>query len=355
MTNVDKVLIEQIEKNKTPSLQYLFFDKDRIIHQFRDGFADIKNRMTTTEDTTYHAFSITKTFTALAILQLAAQQKIDIRLPIINYLPHFPYPSEITVEQVMSHSAGIPGPIPLRWIHLVEEHPAFDRNEYFSRVINKNSRVKFKSNEKYAYSNLGYVLLGQMIENVTKSTYEDYIHSAIIKPLNIPKNELDFKIGTNPHAKGYHKNFSLSNAVLGMLIDKSKFMGTPEQKWKPFKDNYVNGPSYGGLIGTARSLARYIQELLRQGNKLISDEYRKRMFTENVTVGNTPTGMCLGWFTGKLNRKQFYTHAGGGGGFYCEIRIYPDAGVGSVIMFNRTGMRDERFLDKPDLYFLESL
>ncbi len=67
-------------------------------------------------------------------------------------------------------------------------------------------------------------------------------------------------------AKGYHKYFSLSNAVLGMLIDKSKFMDAPEGKWKPFRDNYVNGPSYGGLIGTAGALAKYIQELLRPGS-----------------------------------------------------------------------------------------
>jgi CubicO group peptidase (beta-lactamase class C family) len=193
-----------------------------------------------------------------------------------------------------------------------------------------------------------------MIERVTGLSYEDYIHSAIIKPLNIPKNELDFEIGTNSHARGYHKNFSFSNALLGVLIDKSKFMDAPEQQWKPFKDNYVNGPSYGGLIGTARALAKYIQELLRPESILLSDEYKRKMFTENVTIGNKPTGMCLSWFTGKLRGIPYYTHAGGGGGFYCEIRIYPEAGVGSVIMFNRTGMSDERFLDKPDLYFLES-
>jgi D-alanyl-D-alanine carboxypeptidase len=355
MTEVDKILNEQLEESRTPSLQYLFFDKDHIIHQFRDGFADVKNRIKSTEDTTYHAYSITKTFTALAILQLARQQKIDIRLPVVNYLPQFPYPPEITVEQVMSHSAGIPAPIPLRWIHLVEEHPSFDRNEYFRQVFTKNNRVKNRPDEKFAYSNLGYVLLGQMIEKVTQTSYEDYIHENIIKPLNIPEAELGFEIGDNRHAKGYHKKFSFSNAVLGMLIDKSKFMDAPEGKWKPFKDNYVNGPSYGGLIGTARALAKYIQELLKPDNVLISGEYKKRMFTENVTKGNKPTGMCLSWFTGKLNGRQFYTHAGGGGGFYCEIRIYPDPGVGSVIMFNRTGMRDERFLNKTDQYFLNSL
>jgi D-alanyl-D-alanine carboxypeptidase len=353
MANADKILTEQIEKKKTPSLQYLFFDKDNIIYQFRDGFADVKNRIKTTEDTTYHAYSITKTFTALAILQMANRHKIDIRLPVANYLPQFPYPSNITVEQVMSHSAGIPGPIPLRWIHRVEEHGTFDRNEYFKEVFNKNKQVKNKPNEKFAYSNLGYVLLGQMIERISQTRYEDYIQDNIIKPLHITKNELGFEVGINHHAKGYHKNFSLSNAMLGVLIDKSKFMDAPEGRWKPFKDNYVNGASYGGLIGTARALAKYIQELLKPENILISAEYKKRMFTENFTQGNIPSGMCLSWFTGRLKGKQFYTHAGGGGGFYCEIRIYPDEGVGSVIMFNRTGMRDERFLDKVDLNFLK--
>jgi D-alanyl-D-alanine carboxypeptidase len=352
MKNGDSVLIQQIEENKTPSVQYLFFDKDSIIHQFRDGLADIKEGIKTSEGTTYHAFSVTKTFTVTAIMQLAEQQKIEIKLPIINYLPQFPYPPEITVEQIMSHSAGIPGPIPLRWIHLVEEHETFDRNLYFSRIIGQNNKVKSGPNEKFAYSNLGYVLLGQMIENVTGLSYEHYIAENIIKPLNIRKSELDFELALCQHAKGYHKYFSISNAVLGMLIDKSKFMDTEEGRWKPFRDNYVNGPSYGGLIGTAHALAQYIRELLKPGCKIISDDHKSRMFTENITNHHKKTGMCLSWFTGNLKGIPYFCHAGGGGGFYCEIRIYPEPGVGSVVMFNRTGMRDERFLDKPDGYFL---
>jgi D-alanyl-D-alanine carboxypeptidase len=352
MSGVDTILKKQIEENKTPSVQYLFFDKDKTIHEFRDGFADIKGRIKTSAETAYHAFSVTKTFTALAILQLAEQQKINIRLPASSYLPQFPYPPEITVEQLMSHSAGIPNPIPLRWIHLVEEHRSFDRNEYFNGILNRHNRVRSKPNEKFAYSNLGYVLLGQMIEKVTGLSYEKYIVEYVIKPLNIRKKELDFEMTAHQHAKGYHKNLSLSNVLLGMLIDKSKFMDVPEGRWKPFRDNYVNGPSYGGLIGTTNAFAKYIQELLKPECKLISDEFKKKMFTENVTGKNIPTGMCLSWFTGKLNGRQYYAHAGGGGGFYCEIRIYPDQGLGSVVMFNRTGMKDERFLDKMDYHFL---
>ena len=61
--------------------------------------------------------------------------------------------------------------------------------------------------------------------------------------------------------------------------------------------------------------------------------------------------MCLAWFKGELNGETYYTHAGGGF-YYCEIRLYPDLEKGSVIMFNRSGMSDERFLDKVDCAFV---
>ena len=129
-------------------------------------------------------------------------------------------------------------------------------------------------------------------------------------------------------------------------------MAKAEDKWKPFNDYYVNGTSYGGLIGTSDALVKYIQELLQPDYKLITGYYKELLLTENFTSTNKGTGMCLSWFSGKLHGKQYFTHAGGGGGYYCEIRIYPSLGIGSVIAFNRTGMKDERFLDSIDSYFI---
>jgi len=61
--------------------------------------------------------------------------------------------------------------------------------------------------------------------------------------------------------------------------------------------------------------------------------------------------MCLGWFQGTLGTTKYFAHAGGGGGYYCEIRMYPEAGIASVIIFNRTGVSDDRILDDVDKYF----
>jgi len=353
MNEIDNILIKQIEDNKTPSVQYIIFNKDSVIHKFQFGFSDIKNKRKSNESTTYNAYSVTKTFTALSILQLAEQNKLNIDHPVIKYLPEFCYSSEITIRHLMAHSAGIPNPIPISWIHLAEEHNSFDRNSFFSQIFIKNNKAKSQPNEKYAYSNLGYVVLGQIIEKVSGISYEDYVRLNILQPLNIKPNELDFTItDVNQHAKGYHKRYSFSNFILGFLIDKSKYVETAEGKWNSFKNSYVNGASYGGLIGTSNAFVVYLQELLKPNCKLIKDDYKKLFFTENLTNNNKATGMCLSWFKGQLNGKQYLAHAGGGGGYYCEIRIYPDLGIGSVIMFNRTGMSDERYLDKLDKYYI---
>jgi D-alanyl-D-alanine carboxypeptidase len=286
-------------------------------------------------------------------LQLAERKKIDIEQPVKKYLPEFPYSPKITIRQLMAHSAGIPNPIPLNWIHIADEHKSFDRNNFFRKVFIKNNKTKSNPNEKYAYSNLGYVLLGQLIEKVSGLSYEEYVRENILKYLSVKPSDLDFTItNINNQAKGYHKKYSFSNIILGLLIDKSKLMDKSEGKWSLFKNNYVNGASYGGLIGTLDAFVNYIQELLKPNCKLITDEYKKMLFTENYTNNNRATGMCLSWFSGQSKGKKYFAHAGGGGGYYCEIRIYPDVGIGSVIMFNRTGMSDERYLDKLDKYVI---
>ena len=142
------------------------------------------------------------------------------------------------------------------------------------------------------------------------------------------------------------------NLLLAFFLDKSKFMAKVEGNWKPFKAFYINGSSYGGLIGTAHSFKKYVQELLRPSNSLINEQYKKLLFTENHTSDNKPTGICLSWFCGELNGKKYFAHPGGGGGYYCELRLYPEINRASVIMFNRTGISNERFLDKVDKFLI---
>lgn len=349
----NEVLDSILDNDKSPSVSYIFFDQNQIIHFFQKGKADISNQRNVTENTSYCAYSVTKTFTALAILQLAEKGKLSLNDKAKDHI-EFPYSDKITIKQLLSHSAGIPSPLPLKWVHSSEEHENFNRKDFFKKIYESNKKEKFKPNEKFAYSNLGYVFLGEIIEKLSGLTYEEYIQKHIIKAIKLDENELGFDVVNKAdHAKGYQKRWTFMNFLLGFLMDKSKYVDQKEGNWNSFHDMYLNGPSHGGLIGKPASFMRYVQELLKDDCILLSNEYKNLMFSENLTNSGRNTGMCLSWFKGELNGKTYYSHAGGGPGYYCEIRIYPEEGLGSVVMFNRSGMRDERILSQIDKYFFE--
>ena len=349
---VESILSSQIDRHRTPGLQYYYFNQDDILFSYCGGVANNEKQVKVSKATTFNAYSVTKTFTALSILQLAEKELIGLDKPVVEYLPEFPYPTNVTTRHLLTHTAGIPNPMPLSWVHSAEEHDTFDYKAYFKVLFQKYNKIKSQPNQKFAYSNLGYVLLGMLIEKVSGQNYTDYITENIIGRTGITSDQLNFTIpDAGLHAKGYQKRVSFTNLILGILLDKSKFIDKSEGRWVSVKNLLVNGTPYGGLIGTGGGFVSYLQELLKPNNRLISDEYRKQLFTENITVNNKATGMCLSWFKGELEGCTYFAHAGGGF-YYCEIRLYPDLGTGSVIMFNRSGMTDARFLNKVDKYLI---
>ena len=351
MKNINDFLKGQVDKHQTPSIQYSFFDTDSIIYELRYGLMNVKREEPVASSTTYHLYSVTKTFTALSVLQLAQAGKLDLNKPVAFYLPDFPYSKEITIEQLLSHTSGIPNPLPLRWIHLENERAGFDRDKFFADVFMAHPKLAFEPGTNFKYSNLGYVVLGQLVEKVSGKNFEDYVKENIVERSGIEQSELSFQMEPSLHATGYHKWWSLSNAVFGFLFDKQKFMGKKEGEWKPFNFFYNNGTAYGGLFGSASGLVKYAQTLLRSNSILLDDKHKQILFTESVIQGK-PTGMSLSWYTGSLKGNKYFAHAGGGGGYYVELRVYPELGVGSVIMYNRSGMKDDRILDKADSFFI---
>ncbi len=351
MKNINSFLKHQVDNHQTPSILYAFFDTDSIIYEMRYGIKNVKTKEPVDDTTTYHLYSVTKTFTALAVLQLAQSEKVELSRPVSFYLPEFPYSKEITIQQLLSHTSGIPNPLPLKWIHLAEEHNGFNRDKFFTEVFKANPRLDFSPGTDFKYSNLGYVFLGQLVERVSGQSFETYVNENIIERSGIASSELNFQIQPSTHAIGYHKWWSFGNAIFGFLIDKERFMGKKEGRWKPFNHFYNNGTAYGGMFGSASGLIKYAQALLQSNSILLNDRYKEILFTESIAK-EKPTGMSLSWFTGSLKGNRYFAHAGGGGGYYVELRVYPELGVGSVIMFNRSGMTDERILDKADAFFI---
>ncbi len=342
-----------INDSDSPGIQYMILNADSIIFEFNGGLSDLEKNTVLSPLTTFNAFSVTKTFTALAILQLVEKGKLDIDDFVQSYLDFLPYKTNFTIRQLLNHTSGLPNPMPLKWVHLLKEHNSFNYEEYVKNVLEENNELDNNPGVKYSYSNIGYLLLGKIIEKVSGEDYRTYIKNNIINKLTLTGDAyLGFDIpDTLTHAHGYIKKWSFLNFGLNFIFDKSKYIEDTYNGWNQFKYFYMNGYAFGGLIGNARGFGKYLQALLRD-NQLITNNSKSKLFETQKTNNGKIIDRCLSWFRGKLGEDIYYSHSGGGGGYYCEIRIYPERKIASVVMFNRTGVSEERFLDNVDKFFL---
>jgi CubicO group peptidase (beta-lactamase class C family) len=354
MKNPSTILDLEIAKGTTPSVQYLFFDADCVLYEYSAGYSNLKTNMKVDRNTTFNALSITKTFTAIAIMQLVEDNCISLERPVRHYLPSSGISEKVLVKHLLNHTSGLSNPLPLRWIHLSSDHD-FNSEEFFDPLLEKTSKLKSEPGSRFKYSNLGYIYLARIIENVSGMGYEEYVAHHFFDRLQLGTDVLDFKI-PHPmlHATGYHHTGSLSMLLLNFLLNKSVYMDDSVGKWKPFKTYYVNGAPYGGLIANSGGLVKYGQALLKDNETLLSARHKEMLFKENLDKNGKNTGMCMAWFTGKLANHRYLTHAGGGGGYYCELRLYPELKLGSFIIFNRSGFSDKRYLDKLDILLLNN-
>lgn len=357
MTNhiqADSILREMVTSRKTPGLQYLALKNGQQAHSLNAGMAEFENNRDISSQSFFNACSVTKTFTSLGVMQLAEAGRLNIHDPVSGYLDDLPFNREIKIYQLLSHTSGLPNPIPLRWAHLQEEEADFDYPLFIKTVLAKHSKLKYAPGEKFSYSNLNYLPLGQLIEKVSGLPYRDYIRQFIIEKLDLQGMPMGFLVPDDTYyARGYQKKYSLMNLVLGLFIDKPKFTSkSSDSSWIRFNKYYVSGRSYGGLIANAGSLTKFLSELFRPGSILLSDEWKKTLFQKQKVGDGKEVEMTLGWFTGKLEGNRYFAHAGAGGGYYCEMRMYPELQLATAIMFNRSGMSDERILDKPDRFIL---
>ncbi len=345
---VQAVLQRLIAERSTPGLQYIALDESGVRLAVQAGLADVEQARAVTADTSFHGYSVTKTFTAAAIVQLALADKLDLAAPISTYLPELADPRSPTLRQVLSHTAGYGNPIPLAWSHAVDDE-SFDAAAFFQRIAKAHGQVVREPGSRLAYSNVGYLLLGEVIARASGIAYTDYVQQELIAPLRLGAGErLSFSLRNLPqHARGYIRRFSLLNAMLGLFIDRRRALAGTHAGWQAFRDLYVDGAAYGGLLGNAAGFARYLQALLRS-EAPFSPALTQLLFTPQTLRDGREVDMALGWFRGRLGAEPFFDHAGGGGGYYCELRIYPRLRRASVLLCNRTGIKNDRLLDVID-------
>lgn len=342
------------KEHHAPAFHYLLFNSDSVLNEVLHGYQNVEDKTAVDRRTSFHAFSVTKTFTAVAIMQLIADGKITLSDTISSHIPAYSFSKPVTIRNLLSHQSGIANPLPLRWTHLADEHAKFDYKEFSDCIILNHLKLKRNPGTKYAYSNINYLVLGRLIEGISGKEYQAYITENILSLLPT-KEYIGFDIPETNHANGYHANTWFQNLLLGFLLNKDTMMYRAGEDWNGFHPFYNNGAPYGGIICAPDALRAYCQELLKNNGKILPKSSIEEMLTEQQTTKGKNTGMTLGWFKGTLNESDYYCHAGGGGGYYSEIRIYPSLGLGSVIMTNSSGMSDKRILDQLDIQYLKNI
>jgi len=343
---------EKIETNNIPGLSVAVVKGSHVVWERGFGFADLAASTPAAPTTSYLWFSMTKIATATAVLKLAEDGELDLDAPITGYFAGFAIvsqPVQVTVRHLLSHSSGLANPLPIRWVRSAGA-PAPDQRAFVGRLLAKHRRLKFTPGEGASYSNLGYLVLGEVISEVSGASYEEYVCEVILTPLGMNSTgfayqepaEFGAAIGYQPLPQGLAP---LLRAALPRGV-----VGQRQGRYVAFNPFYVNGPAYGGLVGSVDEAARLVLLHLNGGRvaeaRVLSSESVAEM--QRIVPRGGKRDFGLGWFRPREARERrpaFVEHLGGGAGFWNAMRLYPERSLGVVMMGNTTSYDHDSILD----------
>src|SRR5512143_145199 len=329
----------------SPGLQYTTVTRGGECVTHAVGFADVGARTALTATTRLVAYSMSKTVTAAAVLRLAATGRLGIDDPADRYV-EIPYGPGVTVRRLLCHTAGLRNPIPLRWVHRPAQHAAFDERAALRAVVARNPRLIAAPGTRFAYSNLGYCLLGAIVEACTRQPFTTYVARELLAPLGIAPPRLGYSLEGSDTASGYLEKWSWLNLLKRFFVD-GQYIDRYEGRWLKIRPHYVDGPAFGGLIGTTAAFGTWLGDLLGE-SRVLPGAAQAWLFEQQHLLSGEPVPMTLGWHVGELDGTRHYFKEGGGGGFHSMMRLYPERGRGSVIIGNATGFRAGTALDALD-------
>jgi CubicO group peptidase (beta-lactamase class C family) len=301
---IDEYMNAQVQ-NRHFSGSILVASEGKVVTKKGYGLANIEHNVPNSSETRFRLGSITKQFTAAAILLLQEQGKLDVKDPVCKYLPQCPDAwKEITLHHLLTHTSGIPN---------FTNYPDYQKTMALPSAPEatigrfRDKPLDFKPSEKYSYSNSGYVVLGYIIEKVAGKAYSAFLKEAIFDPLKMANTGYDETARVISHrAAGYERRAgTITNAsYLDMTI--------------PF--------SAGGLYSTVEDLFIWDQALYTF--KLLSKKSLDAMFT--AFLGD----YAYGWAIGKQFNRNTVGHGGGINGFSTNIVRYTDDEACIIVLSN---------------------
>ena len=290
-------------KGDKPGLAVLVAQDGKILFERGYGLADIEHHVPVTPQSQFRIGSITKQFTAAAILKLQEQGKLSVQDKLSKYIPDFPRGGEVTLHHLLTHTSGI--------------HSYTSKAGFMHSVTNatttealidsfKHDPYDFDPGQKWAYDNSGFLLLGYIVEKVSGQPYSDFLRTTFFEPLGMTN--------TGVYRKGLH----LPHEALGYQYTDGKF-----SRAKDWDMSWAGGA--GAIYSTVEDLYRWNEALFN--GKVLTPASLKAAFTPVKTRENkedsSPDGYGYGWMLSTLRGAQEISHGGGLNGFSSYLLRVP--------------------------------
>jgi len=315
-SNIDNFL-------KTETSEYgfsggiLLIENEKVTLKKGYGLADKESNTSFSANTVFDLGSITKYFSATAILKLQDEGKLNLQDPITKYFNSVPSDKDnITIHHLLTHSAGFPG-------SLGRDYDPVEKDAFLE--IAMNTELLSKPGAVYHYSNAGYSLLGMIIEDITDMSYDQYLHEELFDPLDMNSSGYLPKVDDSRLAHGYRNN--------------TEEWGTPwDHNWAD-DGPYWHLRANGGLLTSLDDFEKWY--FAYQNNRIISKDSKRKQLTKHIPE-NPEMSSYYGYGLAIFNLPEGNTMIGHDGSnmiFSADFQMYIDHNVSFLIVTNTHGRR----------------
>ena len=336
---LEKFIFEKITQTKLPGLSMALIKGDEVVWSRGFGYRDVERGLPATDHSLYSIGSVTKSFTCLAIMQLAEQGKLSVDDPIEKYMPFdiHPHGETVCIKHFMSHTSGIAvlgyaEQLIGAMIGSTEDWlPIATATDMLAFLQGAEDWVWTKPGERWFYFNEGYILLGAIIEQVSELPYEDYIQQNILAPLNMTRSFFAQKdVEADPDVAVPYVNWAQQGRTPGKYV-------------------YSGVGAAGGLISNVLDLAKYTSMYLKNGQPVatassVDEMIKPRVKTPvvNGLFGDETYGYGLATKSNFLGSK-LVNHGGSVGVATAYMAFMPEENVAAAILTNGSGYATGQF------------
>jgi CubicO group peptidase (beta-lactamase class C family) len=291
---------------------------ERLVWSRGFGFANVADTTAMTPQTKFRMASHSKLFTATAIMQLREQGKLNLDDPVSKHLPWFtvqpanPDDPPVTIEELLTHSSGLPREAGDHWTTF--NFPT--RDEF--RALMPNRKAAFAPETRWKYSNLAYTLAGLVVEQVSGLSWADYVTRHIFQPLGMV-------------------NSSVDKDVPGLAVGYGRRMPDGSRSTMPFVD--ARGMAAAtGITSTVDDMARFVSAQFRRGptggDRILNTASLREMHRVRMLENNWARGNGIGFAVTRNQNRTFVGHGGSYPGYITQTQIDLDGKVGVIVLTN---------------------